>query len=406
MRPTRRDHACVLGAGIQGVTAALALARDGRSVTLLERSDHPFRGASFRGEGKIHLGYVYANDPSHRTARLMAEAAFCFDRLLGAWLGDAIDWRAARSDRFTYAVLADSMVDSDGLLAHYAVVDEFIGSHLSDGLTYAGRSDVEPVRPLGDPARHGFGERAEALVRTDEVSLDPMVVGNALLAGLDAADVAVHCSTEVLAVERRPESFSVTCRTPSGAATHRADVVVNCMWDGRLVVDETMGVAPPHPWNYRLKYGVHARVRPGCSPIPTVTFALGPFGDIVRRADDHVYLSWDPECLVGWSSDIEIPDAWRSAMSGRDPWSTQREIADRTIGALAELVPAVAHLEPTSAAAGVIVARGDTDIDDHASALHQRRDIGVHDHDGYFSIDTGKLTCAPMFADELAGRVR
>jgi hypothetical protein len=53
----------------------------------------------------------------------------------------------------------------------------------------------------------------------------------------------------------------------------------------------------------------------------------------------------------------------------------------------------------------VIVCWGATDIDDPSSELHRRRDIGVHDHDGYFSIDTGKLTCAPLFATELADRV-
>jgi hypothetical protein len=52
--------------------------------------------------------------------------------------------------------------------------------------------------------------------------------------------------------------------------------------------------------------------------------------------------------------------------------------------------------------AGTIFAWGSTDIDDPKSDLHERRAIGVRAYDGYFSIDTGKLTCAPLFADQLA----
>ena len=48
-------------------------------------------------EGKIHLGYVYANDRSLRTARRLATGAVVFERHLGRWLGLAAD--AARALR-------------------------------------------------------------------------------------------------------------------------------------------------------------------------------------------------------------------------------------------------------------------------------------------------------------------
>ena len=73
--------------------------------------------------------------------------------------------------------------------------------------------------------------------------------------------------------------------------------------------------------------------------------------------------------------------------------------------AMSRFVPSLVDVEPVSAAPGVIVAWGQTDIDDSGSGLHQRSAIGVHEHDGYFSIDTGKLTCAPLFASDLLERV-
>lgn len=402
----RRGRACVLGAGMQGITAALALSHEGWSVTMLDRADGPFLGASFRGEGKLHLGYVYANDPSRRTARLMVESALCFGPLLDRWLPEPVDWASARSRRFAYAILDETMVGPDDLLEHYAWVDDLLVDRLGAGDSYAGSRSVQRVTVAPDPCHHGYTDRVAMLVHTDEVALDPQVMRRILQDGLAAAGVTVAGSTTVTGVERSPDSFTVHACVGGRETTHDADIVVNCLWDGRLAIDRTIGIEPPRSWTYRLKYGVHGRVRAGATPPPTTTFALGPFGDIVHRAGDAVYLSWYPECLAGFSTDDPIPDEWRPPMNGADPDERQADIAARTVRAMTELAPAVGEIDARSAAAGVIVAWGETDIDDHASGLHQRSDIGVHAHDGYFSIDTGKLTSAPMHAADLIDALR
>ena len=50
--------ALVLGAGFQGVCAALALASRGYAVELVDQADRCFTRASGRNEAKIHLGDV------------------------------------------------------------------------------------------------------------------------------------------------------------------------------------------------------------------------------------------------------------------------------------------------------------------------------------------------------------
>jgi glycine/D-amino acid oxidase-like deaminating enzyme len=62
---TRR--VAVIGAGIMGGATALFLARRGVEVVLFEAAPAPFAGASRWNEGKIHLGFLYAADPSLRT---------------------------------------------------------------------------------------------------------------------------------------------------------------------------------------------------------------------------------------------------------------------------------------------------------------------------------------------------
>ena len=49
---------------------------------------------------------------------------------------------------------------------------------------------------------------------------------------------------------------------------------------------------------------------------------------------------------------------------------------------------------------------GETGIEDRTSELHQRHAVGVHSRGRYHSIDTGKLTLAPMFAAEACARLR
>jgi hypothetical protein len=53
----------------------------------------------------------------------------------------------------------------------------------------------------------------------------------------------------------------------------------------------------------------------------------------------------------------------------------------------------------------VIVAWGETDIYDPGSELHRRYEIGVTSAGRYHSIDPGKLTMAPFFAEQCAQRI-
>src|SRR4029079_8820467 len=110
---TSGEHtALVLGAGIQGVCAALALSSRGYRVTLVDQGDGCMLRPSLRNEAKIHLGFVYANDASFRTSELMLEAALAFGPLLEEWLGP-VDWNSLRSKSVTHATVNGSLLTFD-----------------------------------------------------------------------------------------------------------------------------------------------------------------------------------------------------------------------------------------------------------------------------------------------------
>ena len=76
-------------------------------------------------------------------------------------------------------------------------------------------------------------------------------------------------------------------------------------------------------------------------------------------------------------------------------------LAERVIKELSFAVPGLEEATIKKVDAGAIFSWGETDIDDPRSEIHERFDVGVHAYDGYFSIDTGKFTTAPLFADHL-----
>ena len=55
---------------------------------------------------------------------------------------------------------------------------------------------------------------------------------------------------------------------------------------------------------------------------------------------------------------------------------------------------------------GAIYALAVSDIDDRASRLHRRHDVGIQSRGSYHSVDTGKFTLGPAMAIDVADRVR
>jgi hypothetical protein len=131
----------------------------------------------------------------------------------------------------------------------------------------------------------------------------------------------------------------------------------------------------------------------------------GPFGEVVTYRDGLIYLTWYPVCLLAISSSIAPPD-WPTY-----PDEPQRsKIARGTLEAMAKFVVplrglALEELIGVSVKGGVIVAWGETDIYDPMSELHRRYEIGVTSNSRFHSVDPGKLTMAPYFAQLCADRI-
>lgn len=397
----------VLGAGLQGTCVALELAARSVQVDLFDRCVECMTQASAQNEGKIHLGYVYGNDPSLRTARMMAAGALSFAPLMARWLGpEFADVNV--STPFYYLVHRRSLLAAADIARYLRRVHQL---HLEAGEKardhYFG-IDLRPPPARLEPREYDGLFDAGAAVgvfRTPEIAIDPEALA-ALVRKRVASEGYIRpiMQAAVTRVTQRDRGASVEFENSSGRHAEFYDHVVNALWESRLAIDLTAGVKPDRPWLYRVKHFLRIRNGLLAAGLPSVTMVLGPFGDVVNYGNGEAYLSWYPAGMQGMSKDIRPPD-WLPAR----PELAARLKQDIPAG-LAEIVPQIARLSASAmdraeVRGGHIFAWGQTDIDDMESGLHERYAIGPRSVGRYHSVDTGKLTMAPLFAKQVADRI-
>jgi len=398
----------VLGGGLQGCCVALELASRGVPVTLVDENAELLTRTAVANEGKVHLGYMYAADTSFRTARTMMAGALAFTPFLRRHLGS--DLVLDTSSPAAYVVHRDSQHGPDAVAGYLAAVHDLVVEAASaPGAAYLSRVDT-PVRRWGEAevSAQFDPDHAVAVFDSPEVAVDPLALAALLRARIATEPlIEVRPGHRVEAVKRNAEDrLEVTGTAAGDEWAEEFDQVVNALWGGRIAVDETLGLRPRRPWLHRLKYGVSVRWPRTLPPPPSATVVSGPFGEVVSYPDQTTYLTWYPSCVLGYSSEVSPPSTWQSRPA--DP--LRSEVVRGTVDGLARLVPGLMALGDDDLAdavvkGGVIVAWGETDIDDPASELHNRFAIGVSTEGRYHSVDPGKLTMAPLFAQRCAERV-
>jgi glycine/D-amino acid oxidase-like deaminating enzyme len=395
----------ILGAGIQGTCAALALAQRGCRIDLFDQAPEAVGQASLWNEGKIHLGFIYAKDASNRTTDTMLRGAFHFDGGLQRLTGRAQP-AGLVSSPFRYLVHRTSQISVDAVAAHLdAVADRYRAARDASGLRYFDhKSDFVWERMPDREWRAEYDDRETlAAFRTIELSVDPVIVAGMLRAAIaEQTRIRFLPNSRVESVRIDPTGAPevvIAGENPLGPYDH----VVNALWNDRLRIDAEMGLQPVRPWLHRYKLAVHVAGATG-SALPSTTILLGEYGDIVDFGGGRYYLSWYPTCKLGAWRDIAPPDFAPTVTD-----ETRRQVFDATRAALGGIIPLVRSLDLTGARVdvegGYIFAWGSTDIADPQSGLHCRSDIGVHSHGRYHSIDTGKYGMAPYFAERIADRI-
>jgi hypothetical protein len=402
----KQNHSiAVIGAGITGSVAALALADKGHRVCLFDKATAPLRGASLINEGKIHIGFVYVNDPSSRSLDVMIDSAVVFRSVLERWINPT-DFDALVTEPFGYIVPTDTQLSPGSIELKFRLIKEKIKAAEARYNT----------RYLGMPRTHIWSRSSEipdcfnskkiiAHYQTLERSVDTNEVARHLNIALEEQDqIELHMCTPVLNVL----NHNNTWRLHAGL-DHRHkefgpfDFIINASWEGRLNLDEQVFGPSDGNWFHRYKTAVILTPE-NMDNIPNFTAIIGPYGDVVRYPSGRTYLSWYPAGMLSSSSNI-------SGVKTEFSDAVKLQVALNSIAGLSQFVPKADTVfsqcqpEAKNVEGGIIMARGRTDIDDAMSELHQRYRIGIKQQGGYFSIDTGKYTCGPALAMETVNRI-
>src|SRR6516164_7961054 len=136
----------VLGGGLQGCCVAVALAERAVKVTLFDKNDALLSRTAVANEGKIHLGYMYAGDPTLSTAKTMMAGALAFAPFLERYLARP-GQSFSLSVPATYIIHRDSQQSVENVCAYLKTVHRLI-NEAADGRkqAYFGKNLSAPLR--------------------------------------------------------------------------------------------------------------------------------------------------------------------------------------------------------------------------------------------------------------------
>lgn len=401
----------VLGAGITGCSTALFMARQGYSVTLFDQARQPFEGSSGWNDGKLHLGYLYAADPSLGTARQLLTGGLLFKDIVEELLGGSIAGATTPRDEI-FLLHRDSVVQQQGIEAYFRRVSDLVRSHPDAGRYWddAARRGATPLTAAEAAQTAPEGGAILGGWRLPERSVSSRWIARRYIAAL-AAEPKIELRTGRRVLGVRPEgeaglegSLDGPFRVETDAGTDGPfTIVVNALWEGRCVIDQGIGLGPLPEVTHRYRYALFVHTaRPVAQD--NALIGTGPFGDVKAYGDRDFYLSWYPAGLVAEGRDPAPPPV--PAMDE----AARQALAHRILDGLAEHLPAVRRVADGAAHMDVqgiwVVAPGSGPLHDPAAGLHRRDRFGIRRTGRYISVDSGKFSTAPWMAREVAAMFR
>jgi hypothetical protein len=387
-----------------GSSLALFLARKGARVTLIDAAPKPFSGASRWNEGKVHLGYLYAADPSLKTARALLPGGIAFKRLTEELIGSPLEPVTTAEDDL-YLVHRDSIVASDVMQRYFEAVSALVREHPAASNYLVDACD-SAIRPLSRSELDELTDTRAVVAgfRVVERSVSTGWVADRYVDALFAEPrIELLSATRVIGV--RPAGTSVDGSwhvEAEPSLTASFDFVVNALWEGRPAVNATVGLKDDPGWShrYRLSLFVHTDRR---LDVPSAVLALGPFGDIKNYTGRDFYLSWYPAGLIAEGHSLGPP-----ALPFLDD-AARRAITNSVLAELGRVIPSVrevaAAAQTTTLDGGWVFAGGRGSLRDPSATVHRRYGFGIRRLGSYISVDTGKYSIAAWLAQKLTGQI-
>ncbi|SHO42873.1 putative FAD dependent oxidoreductase [Nitrosotalea sinensis] len=388
--------ALVLGGGIQGCCVALMLKKHGYEVSLIDKNENILNRASLNGTGKIHLGFVFGADPSLKTGKNLLLSALYFAPYLEYLLDAKVDWEKFKSTSFNYLVAKDSMLSPTQVNAYFQTLEDSYLDHIKNkNLMYLGKRPQKLFQETTIPEQVN-PDLFQACFATEEVCLYLESFNEVIKKKIQSENIPLYLNRRVTNVKRIDDGFIVDANSGDGSNQIKSDLVFSCLWEGNMDLDKKMGIMIKKDYNLRLKFGIITKSPLALKRLSSFTIIQGPYGDYVSYPQRNAaYFSWYPSSMKGMLVDQKMPSDWDALCDGHIPDTMGRILVNENNVHFSHLIPDLPEFETIAIRSGVIVANGYSDIYDVNSKLHERNEFPIMQNDGYFSINTGKLTNAP-----------
>jgi hypothetical protein len=339
-------------------------------------------GASYLGEGKIHLGYTFALSQKSSYEQLI-ESAFTFAEIIENSICKPVNWKNITSIPFLYKVEDDSLINQDEFINHGKNITDAIHrkKHLK---TYLGLP-VEEIMELERTSERSFitSERA-----VDMEKLKKIITAEIIKRG----NISVNVNSEISLV-KIDNSKKYILSIMGSELEKKFDYVINCTWEKRYILDQKFWDKLPE-LNYRTKLYVSAKTNLRETACTTV---LGKYGDLVIFNTGRLYASDYLTGLTSFASEILPNFAEREHLPKELATRHWEYIKSRFLLEMPELseVTDLTTLERT------VVAKGDSDIDQINSRLHDRSPHYLERKGNYISALGTKITTVPQLAKKI-----
>jgi hypothetical protein len=372
----------VIGGGTLGSLIALRLSNLGLNVEIFESKPELLKGASYLGEGKIHLGYTYGLSQESSYEQLV-ESALTFTEDIENSICKPVDWKDITSIPFSYKVAENSLISPDEFINHGRKIINTIKQkkHLE---TYLGL----PVEKIME-----FERTSERSFITSERSVDLEKLREIIIAEINAREnITLNVNSEILLV--KTDSHDKYILSNNGdELEQRFDYVINCTWEKRYLLDQMFWDKLP-VLNYRTKLYVYAKTSLQEAAFTTV---LGKYGDLVIFNTGRLYGSDYLTGLTSFTNEVLPNFAERESLPEELVSKHWESFKSRF---LLE-VPELSEVADITTFERSVVAVGDSDIDEFNSGLHDRSPHYLNRKGNYISVLGTKMTTIPQLAKKI-----
>ncbi len=367
-----KQRVAIIGGGSLGTLTALLLSNLGVSVEIFESKSELLRGASYLGEGKIHLGYTYGLSQRFSYENLI-QAAFNFGEIVQDALRTTIDWASLTTTPFIYTVDSNSLISPEEFIQHATNIEKII-------------KDKNQQAYLGIPASEiiKFERISNRTFLTTERAVDLEKLGSLLIKEVKERDnILVYTNNEITNVEVN-KSNKYILNSKGAFEEKEFDYVINCSWDKRHFLDQQFMKKLPE-LNYRTKIYVSAQTN-----LRQVAFTriLGKFGDLVIFKTGRLYASDYHTGLTSFENSTYPSFSERESL----PAELVKKHWDYLKSRFTVEMPELSQIEDIVTLERFVVAEGDLDIDQINSGLHQRVPYFLTRKGNYISALATKFT--------------